>query len=330
MNPSRYALRVSVRVLGKEPVKGLDGEPSVTVGQITATVRQRWPFLILLARDFAAEAEAEAFLSRMRAGLWAIALEHNIAFEPYLERRSITRAEDPRKAARNLAKSFGQRVKEPIDPVHGLVEEEGYTIFRTDENIRYLAMGQVSGYVSTSWANFSATLVKGIQHAKPPTERLDQFVTVFNLYLASFYETSVRARLLTLMTCLEILAPNSRRHAAAVHAISIFRKQIAAQQAQSKDEVERTALKELAEQIGFKTETSITQRVRRLVLNEASLSEERRAVLAVKVANAYKVRSKLVHGRAVEPQQLDEAHKSVLETVKLLMRARLALAKASP
>jgi hypothetical protein len=83
-NPPRFTLRVSVKVLGKEPIKGLEGEPSIAVGQITVTVKQRWPFLILLARDFAseAEAEAEAFLTQIKGGLWNIAIEHNIAFTP--------------------------------------------------------------------------------------------------------------------------------------------------------------------------------------------------------------------------------------------------------
>ena len=108
MNSTSYLLRVSVKVLGKEPVKGLDEEPSITIGKITVTVKQRWPFLILLARDFATEAEAESFLPKLKGGLWTVAIELNIAFKPFFELRSITRSSDPEQAARNLAKSSGQ------------------------------------------------------------------------------------------------------------------------------------------------------------------------------------------------------------------------------
>jgi hypothetical protein len=211
-NPPRFTLRVSVKVLGKEPIKGLEGEPSIAVGQITVTVKARWPFLILLARDFASEAEAEAFLTKIKSGLWNIALEHNIAFIPYFERRSITCAEDPEEAARNLAKSFGQPIKEPVEPVHGLTEEEGYTIFRSDENIRFIAMGDAHAYVSTGWNNVSKTLAEGFQKARHGIGGPDTtLATAIDLYLAQFYETSIRARFLTLMMCLEVLAPVTER-----------------------------------------------------------------------------------------------------------------------
>jgi hypothetical protein len=95
MNPSRYTLRVSPKVLGKEPITGLEAEPSITIGQITVTVKQRWPFLIIMAHDFDSEAEAEAFLPQIKGGLWKIAIEHNIAFAPYFERRRIRHQADP-------------------------------------------------------------------------------------------------------------------------------------------------------------------------------------------------------------------------------------------
>jgi hypothetical protein len=171
MNPPRYTLRVSLKVLGKKPIKGLEAEPSITVGQITVTVKQRWPFLILMARDFDSEAEAEAFLPQIKCGLWNIAIEHNIAFASYFERRSITRPADPQQAARNLAKSFG--LTEPVEPVHGLTEEEGYTIFRSGENIRYLAMGDAHAYVSTAWDSVSKTLAEGIRNAGQGTKGQD-------------------------------------------------------------------------------------------------------------------------------------------------------------
>jgi hypothetical protein len=217
MNPPRYTLRVSVKVLGKA-INGLETEPSITVGQIMVTVKQRWPFLILLARDFGSEADAEAFLTQIQGGLWNIAIEHNIAFNPYFERRSITRSADPEEAARNLAKNFG--FTEPIEPVHGLSDEEGYTIFQSGENIRYFAIHGGHAYVSTGWDSVSKTLAEGFQNVRPIAEGQDTgLTTAIDLYLANFYETAIRARFLTLMMCLEVLAPVTEKHAAAVRAL---------------------------------------------------------------------------------------------------------------
>jgi len=83
------------------------------------TVKQRGPFLILLARDFASEAEAETFLPQMKGGLWNIAIEHNIAFKPCFERRTITRSGDPEQAARNLPSHSGSLSKSQLSQCMG-------------------------------------------------------------------------------------------------------------------------------------------------------------------------------------------------------------------
>ena len=327
MNRPRYILRVSVKVLGREPITGLEAKPSIAVGQVTVSVQQRWPFLILVARDFASEAEAEEFLPRIKGGLCNIAIGHNIAFKPCFERRTITRPVDPEQAARNLAKSFGHTFQEPIDPVHGLTEEEGYTIFQSDENLRYLAFGEVGFHVSTGWEAVSKTLAEGMQKARPQEELVD---TAIDLYLASFYETSIRARFLTLITCLEVLAPVSERHPAAVRVVTEFKRQVAAQLAGVTEEEERDALEALLREIEFKKETSIRRRVRHLVLSETPLSQNARTGLAKEVVDAYDLRSAVVHLGAVPSKALYEAHETVLQTVKLLLRARLGLVKQPP
>jgi hypothetical protein len=331
MNSPSYVLRVSVKVLGKKPVNGLETKQTISVGQVTVTVKQRERFLILLARDFASEAEAEAFLPRMKNGLWNVAIEHNVAFVPFFERRTITRPADPLKAARNLAKSFGQPLAEPIEPVHGLTEEEGYTIFRSGENIRYLAMGEASAYVSTSWHAFGRTLTEGIEKSSRAAEMLDdKLATAIDLYLASFYERSIRARFLTLIICLELLAPVTDRHRAAVKALSDFKRQLEVELAEAAEAEDRDALRTLLREIDFKKETSKRRRVRSLILSEAPLPKDERVSLAKKIADAYDLRSDVVHSGAVNSNALSEADETALRAVKLLLSVRLGLATQPP
>jgi hypothetical protein len=331
INSPRYVLRVSVRVLGKEPIKGLEGEPFIVVDNTTVTVKQRWPFLVLVARDFSTEAEAEAFLPRIKRALWNIAIVNNIAFQPYFERRDITRPADPVLAARNLAKSFGQVAKEPIEPVHGLTEEEGYTIYESAENIRYVAMGQATGYVSTSWEAAKTTLAEGLQSGGSLEDVSDTSVgTAIHLYLAGFYETSIRARLLTLITCLEVLAPVTQRRGAVVQALSILKGHIEAQLQEVTEPEERDALEALLREIEFKKETSIRRRLRHLVLYEAPLSKADRISLAKKIVDAYDLRGAVVHKGRSDSNALYDAHDIVLSTAKLLLRARLGLQTPPP
>jgi ATP dependent DNA ligase domain len=326
-DPSRHILRVSVRVLGKEPIKGLEAEPSITVERITVTVKQRWPFLILMAGDFDSEAEAEAFLPRIKGGLWNIAIEHNIAFDPDFERRPITRSANPEQAGRNVAKTFGGPIKEPVKPLHGLGDEGGYTIFQSGENIKYFAMGGATAYVSTGRDPFSKTLAEGIQNARLGAKEQDtSLATAIDVYLAHFYETSIRARFLTLMMCLEVLAPRTERHPTAVQLLSEFKGQVQAQSVQVEGE-EGDALEALLREIDFKKETSIRRRLRSLVLEEAPLAKDARIGLAKEVVDAYDLRGSIVHSATVDSQALNEANETALKTVKLLLRARLGLAE---
>ena len=79
---SRYTLRVSVKTLNKNSVGGLESEPSIEIDQISVRVKMRDRFLVLSAGDFASESDAEAFLPRLKGGLWNLAIEHNIEVDP--------------------------------------------------------------------------------------------------------------------------------------------------------------------------------------------------------------------------------------------------------
>jgi hypothetical protein len=326
MQTLRYTLRVSVRMLEKESILGLDSEPSITIGAIRITVKQHGPYLVLQAENFDSESNAEAFLPHIKRGLWNIAIEHNIAFSSYSERRDITRPENPEVAARNLAKSFGMIVTEPVQPVHGLTEEEGYTIFPTNENIRFLSLGDCTGHVSQAWEAVEKTLRESLQKSKSGVDKLDNALSIaIDLYLSHFYEASIRARFLTLMMALEVLAPVTEKHPEVVKILADFQKAIETQISNTTNLETLDALEALRREINFRKETSIRRRVRSLVLNEAPLDESSRRNLAKKIVAAYDLRGTVVHTGAIDQQILSEANDTVLQTVKLILRVRLGL-----
>ena len=184
--------------------------------------------------------------------------------------------------------------------------------------------------MSTSWERFSTTLAVGVENARVPADRSHDLATAIDLYLASFYEISIRARLLTLMTCLEVLAPVTERHTTAIRALSTFKSQLETQLAQANGTEERDALEALAREIDFKKETSIRRRLRALILSEAPLDGDAKTALAKKVVDAYDLRGGIVHTGLVASQALHRAHETTLEAVKLLLRARLSIARNGP
>jgi hypothetical protein len=324
-----YTLRVSVKTLGEGPVNGLESEPTIEVGKTRLTVKQRGRFLILLARDFPSESDAAAFLPKLKGGLWNLAIEHNIAFTPYFGRREIAHPEDPYTAARTLAKAFGTAIAEPVQPVHGLTEEEGVTIFRSDENIRFIGMGDVTARVSTAWAAVATTLISCIERVRILSDDADdQLATATDLYLSSFYESSVRARFLTLMMALEVLAPVTDKHVTAVSLLIDLQEKIDARLAIESDIEARDSLEALRRETEFRKETSIRRRIRRLVLDQAPLSDADRQALAKQVVVAYDLRGSVVHTGAVDSKALAAANEVVLHAIKLLLRFRLGLVEA--
>jgi len=115
MSNQGLTLRVAVETLNKEPFAGLESESGFQVGSVRVSITQRSGYLVFKAGDFVTEEEAASFLPRLKAGLWNLALEYNIAFIPDFEQRVITRSVDPESVGRNIAESFGLS---DLGPVH--------------------------------------------------------------------------------------------------------------------------------------------------------------------------------------------------------------------
>ena len=323
MSGKKYTLRLSVKMQSESAIGGLESEPIIEVCDVRISFKQRGQILVLTAADFDSEQEAEAFLPRLKAGLWNLALEHNFAFAPTFARRDITPAEDPVAAARNLAASFGT---DGAQSVHGLGDEEGYTVFPSEENIRFLALGVPTVHVTVGWSNAAQTLAAGI--SRPPNlahHEDSDLVTALDLYLSSFYETSLRARFLTLMTALEVLAPEIGKHAVAVELIVALHAEVEGRLVRESDPDAIDALEALKREIDFRKETSIRRRIRHLVLTNVRMGDADKKALSKRVVSAYDLRGSLVHNGATDPRELVSAWQSTLQTVKLVLQSRLNL-----
>lgn len=315
-------LRVAVKTLDKEPFAGLESESGFQVGSVRVSITQRSGYLVLNAGDFVTEEEAASFLPRLKAGLWNLALEYNVAFIPDFQQREITRSADPELAGRNIAASFGLS---DLGPVHGLADEGGTVIFPSNENIRFLSM-EGTARISTGLKNAIRVLSEGIESTQPGAAVADgNLSTALDLYLGHFYERSMRARFLTLIMTLEVLAPVTEKHFMVVELLTQWREEIQDSLTQATDEDAQDALEALGGELDFRKETSIRRRVRRLILDEAPLDEPDRTALSKQVIRAYDLRGSLAHSGSVNENELCEAHDIALRAVKLILRTRLGL-----
>ena len=318
-----YLLRVAVKLHAVNSIATLENGIEFKVGDIRISLTKNDRYLVLKAFGFMTEDEARRFFPRLKAGLWNLALEYNIAFIPDFEPRQITRSDDPDTAGKNLGKSFGIP---PLGPVHGLGDEGGITIYRSDEEIRFISFGAGSGYVTTRAEDVVRVMTEGIETADVNVISREGKVSIaIDLYLAHFYERSIRARFLTLMMILEVLAPVTEKHFIVQELISDWKAEIHESLACVSDPDAVDSLRALDRELEFRKETSIRRRVRQLVLDVAPLDDAGKNELATRVVNAYDIRSTLVHSGRIADSELREAFEVAFTTVKLLVRALLGL-----
>lgn len=183
--------------------------------------------------------------------------------------------------------------------------------------------------VSTKWENVAEALAFGINQVRPRASETDMnLTTAIDLYLSSFYERSIRARFLTLMMALEVLAPVTEKHEAAVELLASLHEAIDMRLVDEANLDARDALEALRRETDFRKETSIRRRIRRLVLEEAPLCDVDRQALAKKVVAAYDLRGSVVHTGTLDPNALAEANETALHALKLMLRSRLGFAIA--
>jgi len=211
-----------------------------------------------------------------------------------------------------------------MGPVHGLANEGGTTIYPADEEIRFFGL-EATGHVSSPVQEVIRVIVDGIMNSDLKVVSEDERVaTAVDLYLAHFYVSSIRARFLTLMMLLEVLAPVTKRHPVILEMIGRWKAEIEGRLRETQDADALDALEAIDRELEFRKETSIRRRVRRLVLDSAPLDEPSRRELAKRIVQAYDLCGSLIHSGHVDAQ-LHEAYTAVLSTVKLLLRGRLGL-----
>lgn len=311
-----YTLRISLMVQGEEPIAGLESQQTLVVDGIVVTVKQNWPQLILSACDFDSKVEAEAFLEKIKLAMFNLAVKFNIAYRHSFTHNPVRYFDDPVELGRRLNSMFGV----PEAPTDGRADADGYSIYQSRKKISFISFLPGALTTSTGWTSAQASLLEGLQATPRPVDQTT--VVARDLYLASFYETSQRARFLTLIMCLEVMAPHPQRHQKLIDVLQDFRTGLKKMRAGS-SEAEVREIDGVLSQIGFSKEQSIKLRIQELVRSEALLDADAREALAEKMNAAYAVRSNISHSG--DDSNLPNVFGDVLLAVKLVLSARFGL-----
>lgn len=176
-----------------------------------------------------------------------------------------------------------------------LADESGLMVFETSPPPRFLS-GSASGYVGTPPEKLARLLPRAFAHARPltPKEQL-----ALDLYNAAFFEASVDARFLTLVTAVEVLLepqPKSdagRRHVEHLMDLTRTAADLAAGERAS-----------LLSTLGWMRSESISQTGRRMARTRLGDRQYHGMTPPEFYTHVYDIRSKKVHG-AVPPPSND-------------------------
>ena len=320
-----YTLRVPIRTLGDKPINDLTDGETFRVEDVDVSLSSKPPYLVLKATGFRTEDEAKDFIPRVIAGFWGLVVRWNIAFKADFRPQRVDYADDPEQAAVNLAKNFGLKND---GPVHGLMEADATIIFPSDRRIATIGIGQPRLTASTP-AKLAISTLHQCLSLESTTKLVSdaRFRTAMELYVDHFYETSPKARFLSLMTVLEVLAPTTKKHPIAQELIRAWKNEITTKQTGfAPGSGERAALESLNRELDFRKETSIRMRLRAFIRSEfQDRSDQERLNFEQEIVAAYDARGELIHTGTLEPNRLSAAQEGVNRILRLLLGERLGI-----
>ena len=317
-----YHLRLVVRVRGKKPIGGIEEAKSIVVSGIEVAVRLKPPILSFVAEGFSSEEEALAYLPNLKIGLWSISIAYDIPFKPEFNRLPIYPYDDPKRAAINLF----PRKAGVDEEFHGAVQGEGYFIYRTGERIASITTGDVSLESTIAWENASKSFEDGLRISNASQIDDDENLRVaLELFTSSLYEVTIRARFVTLISCLEVLAPELDRHSRVVECFDRFEADLRSTIDRESDPVIIASLKAALSDAQWKRRASIGERIRQLIGQAAAATGKNVDEEVRRIKDIYSVRSRILHKGSVVESELNQAYSYLRITAKQILLLRLGL-----
>lgn len=300
----------------------LDDVIEVEYEQLVIKISKKEPFVIVEIEGFDKEEEALAFIENLWTALRWVMVDQRLPLFALVEPNTVQYAEDPELAAESLSKSFGIPVGAPV---HGLADRGSPCVYPSDMEIRKLFAGELSISKAIAGKQFLESLLEGL--ADSSASNIDERTDVaLDLYSSSYAETSKRAKLQTLVTCLETLSPSTPKMDVAQNLMDKWEKELISEMEQYRnDSAEYASLVSLKRELSFRRGSSLRGRVRSFVLATLNPQDpEEEAKLGKRTTTVYDRRSLLVHEGHLDQDELNEALSDAETIASDVLRALLA------
>lgn len=292
---------------------------------VEASLEPHTPYVVLNLDGFESAAAAEQALPFAWGAVMLASVLSGWGFQLEANLDTVAYSDDPERAAENLRKNWGVH---PAGPVHGLVNGNLPVALPVDKDIRFVTAGQVGVHQSIP----ASRIVPHLEQALSVRDAGEVFVDArlkLALELWSDYhkERTLRAKFLTLVMVLEVLAPPADKHSVAQAIVDQWDAELTSAldgYARTSDEYE--AIESLRREVAFRRERSIRSRIRMHALQiVGDVNPEEAQRIARMAVRAYDLRGVLVHTGALGPSKLSDGHRIALQAVRTILLAAFGL-----
>ena len=308
MNVERFALRYPFRLLGASRVTR--DRANTAINSLQFTLEADADRCVITVEPFDDRDAAAGFAACLWGALAHLLLDRSTPFNAPLSVGKVKYLPE--------GNFYALAFKEPV---HGAADAYDAYVYRLGERIINESAGAVLP-IQTRPAQELLDQLAG-RAVAPPALQLasdDRLQTAVELYSASFVESSKRARLLTLVMAMEVLAPNSRKHPSALQLLVTWERELD-QLMRSADpqSPEWIAFEALKGELVFRRDLSVRGRIRSMVrsLLPGDVEAEAQAI------EANDARGKLVHEGAIDEPTLNRAISQAVAIVPRLITAAL-------
>lgn len=294
---------------------------------VRASLEPHLPYVVLNLEGFECESDAAEALPFAWGAVMLASVLSGWGFQAETTMDGVTYAKDPDRAAQNLRNSFGIPISGPVD---GLVNGNLPAVLPADKNIRYITAVDINVRQSIAASSITPHLERALSNREAGRifgdERLKLALELWSDY---HRERSLRAKFLTLVMALEVLAPPTTKHRVAQSIVDRWDTELASElQRYAEDSEEREAIDSLRREVAFRRERSIRSRVRKHILEVVgAVSADEARETAQMAVRAYDLRGSLLHTGALTPTELSDGHGAALKALRTVLLASFGMSE---
>ena len=304
---------------GKKFILSKIDSEKTNVANLFFEIKYESPIYIIKFYGFKSEAEAKKFLISLYAGFLWMMLNMETTFKAKLECQKIDYFDDPIKTAVNISKSFGG-IK-TYNKLDALIHRDTPAIYLSEKDVRKISINSPTIKIGRNWGN-CFNFIKQATFSEKSSELINdkKLFLSLELYRAHFFEISINAKLLVLVTALEVLLKDQKRPKIILGLLKGWKKEVNILLKDSKKADDKKALKNIKNELITKEEKSISAKIREYIKNVFIEEPEKIEKYTKDSIKIYDIRCRLIHSGESLDKEINWAENRIKEIMKDILK----------